>query len=444
MTPTLGMLKTSRDVGGAEWFGRMPGLIRQFLKGTDSAVLILNDESLSLNRTVADEAAREELLKAARAALPPTLIIDASKLRIAPGLHLVRLGEGWEISGAVPDEATAGFVRQMVEEADPASVGKNVSTKLMVRPGMPAGPWLRRMKPFFQQYAVGVRSGAEITVTGKEVILDGDVTDNAVASRLQTTADATFGAPMQVVSRLVNAGNPLRKMVIDFGKAPGAEVVVTAAVPAAQTSDQFQKGLQEAFPSRRLSLSGLRVEPLSQPEDWFDNLPRFLLEFGRRSQGTGLLKLEVRKAILAGVVPNEISRDALGLYATWALGPTFAVENELVVDAKAVAQAPYEVSRIPFEEGKAAMDAKHLPILTGVAARMKQPGGRVALVKAFASKSGSEPANLAISAKRVDVVRAELVKQGVEEERLLVQATGKGGSAGRGGERRVELVLLEE
>ena len=446
VNPIMGMLKTSRDVGGADWFGAMPAFVRKFLTGAEGATLILTDESLILDRTVADDAAREELLKAAQATVPATILVDGLKLRIAPGLHLVREGDGWIISGAVPDEQTVTFVRQMVEQADPASVGKNVLEKLAIRPGMPPAIWLRRFPTFFQQFAAGVRSGAEITVTGNEVILDGDVNDNAVAARLRTTADSTFGPPMIITSRMINANNPLRRLAFDFGKTSSTEVIVVGNVPTAQVAEQLTAGLKQAFPSRRINELELKVDPLSQTEDWVASLPRFLLEFSRRAGGNGFLKLDVRKASLSGSVPNEITKDALGLYLKWALGSTFTVENLLTVDSKAKPPAPYDVSRVTFAEAKALIDPKQLPVLTGVAARLQQPGERVVLIKAFASKSGSEPANLAISAKRADAVRGELAKNGVADDRVLVQPTGKNGAGGspQGAERRVELIILEE
>ena len=145
-------------------------------------------------------------------------------------------------------------------------------------------------------------------------------------------------------------------------------------------------------------------------------------------------------------MPNENTKDALGLYLKWALGSTFTVENLLTVDSKAKPPAPYDVSRVTFAEAKALIDPKQLPVLTGVAARLQQPGECVVLIKAFASKSGSEPANLAISAKRADAVRGELAKNGVADDRVLVQPTGKNGAGGspQGAERRVELIILEE
>jgi len=155
-------------VGGAEWLRRCPPLSCTFLSGADGASLILNGESLVLDRTVADDAARETLLKAARAILPASIVIDATRLRIAPGLRVRREGDGWLVERAsVPDDQSAAFIRQSVEDdADLVSAGKNQSEKLVVRPGMPAVLWSRRLPPFLQQFMAGVHSGAEIAVTG--------------------------------------------------------------------------------------------------------------------------------------------------------------------------------------------------------------------------------------------------------------------------------------
>jgi len=445
VTPTMSMLKTSRDVGGAEWFAAMPAFLRKFLTGADGASLILTGESLILDRTVADDAARADLLKAARAIVPASISIDDSKLRIAPGLRIRREAEGWLIEGYVPDEASAAFIRQSVEEADPASAGKNQSEKLVVRTGVPSVLWLRRLPTILQPFMAGVHSGAEIAVTGNEVVMQGDVTDLAIANKLQTTAEAGFGAPMVVISKLINANNPLRRLSFDFGKTSAAEIVATGGVPNPQVAKEIEQGLKAAFPSRRIDIRALRVEPAAQTEDWVESLPRFLLEVGLRSAGTGFLKLDVREVSLAGTVPNEITRDALGLCLDWALGTSFRVNNLLTVGDRVSAGAPYEVVQVFFDEGKAEIPLKEQGKLSGLAARLNQPGDRVVLIKAFASKTGTASANAAISTRRSDAVRGELKRVGIQENRMLVQPTGKSGSGGRGasGDRRVELIILE-
>jgi len=83
--------------------------------------------------------------------------------------------------------------------------------------------------------------------------------------------------------------------------------------------------------------------------------------------------------------------------------------------------------------------------LSGLAGRLNQPGDRVVLIKAFASKSwirfGQRRDQRATGGRG----RAELIKLGIQENRMLVQQTGKSGSGGRGeaGDRRVELITLE-
>jgi outer membrane protein OmpA-like peptidoglycan-associated protein len=446
VTPTLSSLKTSRDVGGAEWFGGMPGFVRKFLSGAESATLILGADRLILERLVADDRAREQLISEARSLVPVGVTIDPSGLRVAPGLQMRREADAWVVSGVMPDQDAATFVRQSLEAADPASVGKNDYGKLSLRPGMPPPVWLRRLPGFLSAFAAGVRAGAELTVTGNEVVLRGDVTDPAVTPQLVTAAQTVFGAPMVVVSKLLNANNTLRRLSFDFGKGSGARIVVTGGSPGPELVASIEGVLRKAFPSRACEAGGFKVDGAAQFEEWADKpLGRFLEEFARRTQGTGFLRLDVREANLGGVVANEITRDALGLYLGWALGSSFTVNNLLEVEPKAKVPAPYAMAQIFFDQGSATIQAPEKAKITPFGERVAQGGDGVILLKGFASKSGTVAGNLAISAKRAEAVRMELSRMGVAEERMQVLPTGKPGSGGRGeaGDRRVELVILD-
>jgi outer membrane protein OmpA-like peptidoglycan-associated protein len=446
VTPTLSSLRTSRDVGGAEWFGEVPGFVRKFLSGAESASLILSADRLILDRMVADDRAREQLIAAARALVPAGVTVDVSGVRVAPGLQMRREADAWTVSGVMPDEDSLAFVRRTLEEADPSSAGKNDYSKLSLRPGMTPPVWLRRLSGFLPAFAAGVRSGAELTVTGNEVVLRGDIVDPAATPQLLSAAQTVFASPMVVVSKLLNASNTLRKLSFDFGKSASARIAVTGGIPNAGVSESLAGALQQAFPGRAVDLSGLRVESSAQHEEWVDKpLARFLEEFGRRTQGTGFLRLDIREASLSGVVPNEIARDALGIYLTFALGSSFSVNNLLTVEPKAKVPAPYAMAQVFFEQGSALISPPEKAKIVPFGERLVQGGDGVILVKGFASKSGTVAANLAISAKRADAVRMELVRLGVAEDRMQVLPTGKPGSGGRGeaGDRRVELVILD-
>jgi outer membrane protein OmpA-like peptidoglycan-associated protein len=236
-------------------------------------------------------------------------------------------------------------------------------------------------------------------------------------------------------------------MVIGWFQKYGADkIIVTGGSPSSEVSKMIEDAVRQAFPSRPIDASGLKIEAVAQYEDWVDKpLARFLSEFARRSLGDGVLKLEVREASLLGTVPNEMTRDALGLYLGWALGASFSVNNLLSVELKAKVPAPYEGAQVLFAEGSALIGPKEQTKINTFAARLTQGGEGVVLLKAFSSKSGTLAANLAIGAKRADAVRAELVRLGIAEDRMQVQPTGKPGSGGRGdaSDRRVELIILE-
>jgi outer membrane protein OmpA-like peptidoglycan-associated protein len=443
--PLSSGLRASRDVDGGEWFAAAPQFVEAFLAGASTASLRLTPDGLSLARSVSDERARGELLAKAKLWLPPGFPVDAEGLTLVPGLRVRRGAEGWVVEGAVADEPSAALVRQAVEEADTASAGKNDYTLLQVVPGMPVATWLRRVPPFLAQFMAGVRDGADLVVTASEVTMAGDVPDLALASRLVAAAEGVFGPSMKVRSWLLNPANPVRRMSFELGQTAAADIVVTGGVPNPQVAKQFEDALRASYPGRKVDASGLRVDAAAQYEPWIDGLVAFLREFARRSQGTGTLKLDVRRAELGGVVPNEITRDALRLRLEEVLGPSFTVVATMKVDAKAEVPEPYVVERVFFGDNQSAVpkaEEAKLAAFAGRAAAEGQTG--TILVKGFGSQSGSAAVNLAISARRAEAVRADLARRGVPEARMEVLAMGKaapGRSAAE--ERRVELILLE-
>jgi len=113
------------------------------------------------------------------------------------------------------------------------------------------------------------------------VILEGDVTDLAIASRLQTAAEATFGAPLVVVSRLINASNPLRQAFIRFREDRQFGDHCHGGVPNAQVIQELDSALKQAFPSRRIDVRGLLgTIPRPRVKSGWGISGRFLLELG--------------------------------------------------------------------------------------------------------------------------------------------------------------------
>lgn len=81
--------------------------------------------------------------------------------------------------------------------------------------------------------------------------------------------------------------------------------------------------------------------------------------------------------------------------------------------------------KIMFEKGKAAVTPDSMKVVQAVADVLKEhPNIQLVEVGGHASKEGDKHANLALTQKRVDSVVAELVKLGVDKNRLMAQGYG--------------------
>ena len=88
--------------------------------------------------------------------------------------------------------------------------------------------------------------------------------------------------------------------------------------------------------------------------------------------------------------------------------------------------------------------------LQRVAEALRDTPGATAVIEGHTDSTGSDAYNEALSARRADTVRAELVADGVAPERLVTRAMGEayprapnGTAAGRQQNRRVEIVIQE-
>ena len=92
--------------------------------------------------------------------------------------------------------------------------------------------------------------------------------------------------------------------------------------------------------------------------------------------------------------------------------------------AAAVPPAPVVIN-VYFDFNKSGLSREARQILSQVAGQLKANGGATVLVIGKTDLAGTDSYNLALSRRRAQAVRAELVKDGVAASRVTVQWTGK-------------------
>jgi outer membrane protein OmpA-like peptidoglycan-associated protein len=106
---------------------------------------------------------------------------------------------------------------------------------------------------------------------------------------------------------------------------------------------------------------------------------------------------------------------------------------------------------VSFALGKASLSPAAARSVDKLAAFMKNYPKRSMLIEGYTDASGSEKSNLALSQKRADEVKQQLVAKGIEPARIAAKGYGKqypvaGNDTAKGREqnRRVEVLLLKE
>lgn len=120
---------------------------------------------------------------------------------------------------------------------------------------------------------------------------------------------------------------------------------------------------------------------------------------------------------------------------------TEATERGLVIALNDVAFAP----------GSAALERDSMPLLTRLAAFLREHPTRNAMIEGHTDDTGTPTENLHLSLKRAEAVQEVLIDHAVDPQRLILRGygarypiAGNETEAGRQKNRRVEVVVLEQ
>ena len=87
--------------------------------------------------------------------------------------------------------------------------------------------------------------------------------------------------------------------------------------------------------------------------------------------------------------------------------------------------ASFPAARIPFASGSASLPGGSFPVLEAVEAALRQSPQLRILIEGHTDSVGDEGANLRLSTRRAEAVKAHLVGRGIDPERLEVRGFGE-------------------
>ncbi len=103
---------------------------------------------------------------------------------------------------------------------------------------------------------------------------------------------------------------------------------------------------------------------------------------------------------------------------------SLATEKQRIEAQEAMDALQTKFNNLQFSVGSAEMNSKSKAILGEVAELLKKYPDLKVKVVGHASKDGSDEANQRVSEKRAEAAKAELVRQGIEAERILTEGRG--------------------
>jgi OmpA-OmpF porin, OOP family len=170
--------------------------------------------------------------------------------------------------------------------------------------------------------------------------------------------------------------------------------------------------------------------PLEQPYGFRTQLAqartRLLaaLDGGARDRAPALAaKAQARYDCWVERMEDEWQRAQNGLCRSEFLAAIEELEGKPAAPARPAAAG--EVIDVYFDFNKASLTREGRQIVQQVAAQLKTNGGATVAVIGKTDLSGTDSYNLALSKRRADAVRAELIRDGVPANRISVQWTGK-------------------
>lgn len=229
-----------------------------------------------------------------------------------------------------------------------------------------------------------------------------------------------------------------------------APVVVSGTVPDEATHAKLIARVREIYGADKV-VDQMVIGKVTMPPNWTEHLNR-LLDPGLHQISHGQLKIEGNLVSVRGEVANEAQRQQIASDMATRLNPTYTIRNGLHVTAQDQGLIDNALANrnIEFETGSANLTTAGKNILNAIAAALNKLQDKHVDITGYTDDHGLRASNISLSQARADAVKAYLVSQNVQADRINTYGVGpdrpiasNNSAEGRSRNRRIEFRVVQ-
>lgn len=440
----------------------LASLSAELLSHPGAVELSLRENTLSLSAHVPNEGVKENVLALAEKAGAKSVV---DRLRVTPPVAFTRWSElivtrnrfGLTLRGVVPTEEDRAQLRALFS---PEGTSVVTSDRLEVVESCGRSPWqdaISRVAPAMLSQLQGEMT-AEFTRT--QVRVSGRVADETAQTNLNALLSLLKGegAELEVHADLSLAPSTPGRQLKLIAQYEGNQLLLKGSGLEAAFAQALETKLAAVLPDLRV-LNELDNPEDPVREDWLERLPAFFAEALPRL-AEAKVEMNGNEVLLEGRTLAQPDRQAVENLAINSFPRGFRIRNRLQHAASRFPQPalmPEERTQLAeslkalpvyFDRGSDALKAGERNKVKEVADLILGAKGPIELIlRGVSDNVGNSESNKQLSLRRAESVRQELVRLGLSEASLAVEAEEEDISQVPRSEqwksRRVEITLKE-